>query len=86
MQIVIDIPEYIYKICQGHGDPVYRYIAKGTPLPKGHGKLKDVDKFLEKVKKDREHEIYMHSWTADDVIKYLSSDSYAQIIIEADKS
>lgn len=44
MQIVIDIPEYIYKICQGHGDPVYRYIAKGTPLPKGHGRLKDFDK------------------------------------------
>lgn len=43
MQIVIDIPEYIYKICQGHGDPVYRYIAKGTPLTKGHGRLIDAD-------------------------------------------
>ena len=32
MQIVIDIPEYIYKLCQGHGDIVYKYIAKGTPL------------------------------------------------------
>jgi hypothetical protein len=37
------------------------------------GKLIDVDKFLEKVKKDREHEIYLHSWTADMVLKRLDS-------------
>ena len=43
MQIVIDIPEYIYKLCQGHGDIVYKYIAKGTPLPKGHGRLIDTN-------------------------------------------
>ena len=35
MKVIIDIPEYIYKVCQGHGDPVYGYIAKGTPLPEG---------------------------------------------------
>lgn len=35
MKLIIDIPEYIYKLCQGHGDPVYAYIAKGTPLPDG---------------------------------------------------
>lgn len=44
MKIVIDIPEYIYKLCQGHGDIVYRYIANGTPLPKGHGDLIDRNK------------------------------------------
>lgn len=43
MQIVIDIPEYIYKLCQGHGDIVYKYIANGTPIPKGHGRLIDAD-------------------------------------------
>ena len=37
------------------------------------GKLIDVDKFLERVKKDREHEIYLHSWTADMVLKRLDS-------------
>lgn len=39
MQIVIDIPEYIYKLCQGHRDIVYKYIAKGKLLPKSHGRL-----------------------------------------------
>ena len=37
------------------------------------GKLVDVDKFLKKVKKDREHEIYLHSWTADMVLERLNS-------------
>lgn len=37
------------------------------------GRLIDADKFLEKVKKDREHEIYLHSWTADMVLKRLDS-------------
>lgn len=37
------------------------------------GRLIDVDKFLEKVKKDREHEIYLHSWTADMILERLDS-------------
>lgn len=41
MKIVIDIPEYIYKLCQDHGDIVYKYIANGTPLPK-HERLVDI--------------------------------------------
>ena len=36
-------------------------------------KLIDIDRFIEKVKKDREHEIYLHSWTADDVLDKLDS-------------
>jgi len=36
-------------------------------------RLIDADKFLEKVKKDRRHEIYLHSWTADMVLERLDS-------------
>jgi hypothetical protein len=49
MQIVIDIPEYIYehiKEVYEHSHTVeatYSYIYHGTPLPKGHGRLKDAD-------------------------------------------
>ena len=39
MKLIIDIPEYIYKFCQGHGDIIYKYIAKGKPLPKSNGRL-----------------------------------------------
>ena len=89
MQIVVDIPEELYKATVNGLDAneiwdLRQAIADGVSLPKGHGKLKDVDKFLEKVKKDREHEIYLHSWTADMVLERLDS-WYAPIIIEADK-
>ena len=60
-------------------------IVNGIPLPKGHGKLKDIDKFLKRVEGDRKHECYLHSWTIDDVLQRLDS-WYAPIIIEADKA
>ena len=89
MQIVIDIPEEDFERCkkrfQMRIDIMGDAIAKGTPLPKGHGDLIDRDKFLERVEKDREHEIYMHSWEADDVLQRLDS-WYAPTIIEADKA
>jgi hypothetical protein len=47
MQIVIDIPEYYYKaikeipVEQSTADMMI--IRKGTPLPRGHGRLIDAD-------------------------------------------
>lgn len=47
MQIVIDIPEEIYKKTQNDVyviyDKMYHAIKNGTPLPKGHGRLIDAD-------------------------------------------
>lgn len=48
MEIVIKIPENEYKnICLmsrvGIGMALYDWIANGTPLPKGHGRLIDAD-------------------------------------------
>ena len=44
-------------------------------------RLIDADRFIEKVNKDRQHECYLHCWTADDVLKRL--DSYYAPTIEA---
>ena len=57
-------------------------ILNGTPLPKGHGRLIDVDAFCEKAEADRKHSCYLQSWTADDVILRLKTD-YAPTVIEA---
>ena len=94
IKLVIEIPEKEYKELlksiehyEITGVPIsdlYLAIKNGTPLPKGHGRLIDADKFLEKVKKDREHEAYLHSWTVDNVLERLDS-WYAPTIIEADK-
>ena len=44
-------------------------------------RLIDADRFIEKVNKDREHECYLHSWTADDVLQRL--DSYYAPTVDA---
>ena len=50
MQIVIDIPEDVY-IARKYGEispwvtgTILDAVEQGTPLPKGHGRLKDIDK------------------------------------------
>lgn len=45
MQIVIDIPECFYEYCKAQEDAIEIQLAvkKGTPLPKGHGRLIDAD-------------------------------------------
>lgn len=56
MQVVIDIPDETYnqiieesKLSPRNLDYFERRIAKGTPLPKGHGDLKDADKIANEV-------------------------------------
>lgn len=97
MHIVVDIPEEVYRAYKMdvtlsflNADQrstaswyLISGLVDGTPLPKGHGKLKDIDKFLKRVEEDRAHECYLHSWTADMVLERLNS-WYAPTIIEAD--
>ena len=54
MQIVIDIPEDLYKATVNGLDAneiwdLRLAIKNGTPLPKGHGKLKDTDKLAKEI-------------------------------------
>jgi len=88
MEIVIDIPDHLYNVIKNkectNKNVLTKAVENGTPLPKGHGKLKDTDKFIKRVEEDRTHECYLHSWTADDVLQRLDS-WYAPTIIEADK-
>lgn len=92
MQIVIDIPKKTFEEIQERSiitcgetfaQKLVKYIRNGTSLPKGHGRLKDIDSFIAKVQIDRQHAAYTRSWTADDVLDALSG-SYTSIIIEAD--
>lgn len=87
MELVINISKEEYELVR-NGNKSFRTelelmnaVANGTPLPKHHGRLKDVDAFLSKVKADREHSAYSRSWTADDVLNALDN-SYAPTIVE----
>ena len=59
MQIVIDIPNRIYKIVQNKtlnimdAEILEKAVKNGTPLPKGHGRLIDADVLRKKWVFDR---------------------------------
>lgn len=57
MQIVIDIPECFYEYCKAQEDAIEIQLAvkKGTPLPKGHGRLIDADALTEKAPEIQEY-------------------------------
>jgi hypothetical protein len=51
MNIVIDIPNWLYNAIMEHREPVYSQslgdaVRDGTPLPKGHGDLIDRKELL----------------------------------------
>ncbi len=94
MQIVIDIPNKIYESVQDgtYCGTLYEELKNGTPLPKGHGDLKDVSKIhLNKFVNCKNYLLHpLHSEdfkrgynsAVDDVWNVLRE---AQTIIEADK-
>lgn len=57
MQIVIDIPEEDYNFVKRQvkegvaiTNPWKMFIANGTPLPKGHGRIADMDEAIKCIK------------------------------------
>ena len=59
MKLIIDIPEYNFERIREYydalpeGSVVYAetyYIANGTPLPKGHGRIVDADELTKEIK------------------------------------
>lgn len=77
MQLIIDIPEDYYKaikeipVEQSTADMMI--IQNGTPLPKGHGRLKDVDKII-------------RDGTSKGFCDWYDEMKYADTIIEADNT
>lgn len=86
MQIVIDIDEEDYEnICKIGGLFLQKDIVdcfrKGTPLPKGHGRLIDADLLLEQINQDKREEFSKHQvWLLASV-----HNKRVQTTIEADK-
>ena len=92
MQIVIDIPEKIYKHiifqklpCQQLPYGLSDMIKNGTPLPKGHGRLVDISKIDEdRIESDNPmiHLTINGEYTEAISLDYLND---LPTIIEADK-
>lgn len=100
MQLVIDIPENTYKQIQALARNNYfehdicgnsmRRIANGTPLPKGHGRIGDLDalevEMSNGIKAGLMIEGYENYSNINDMDDCLECVKYAPTIIEADRS
>ena len=82
-ELVIKISEEDYnfvkkQVADGITNPLKIWIANGTPLPKGHGRLGDLDALREEV----------YSWGMNDYdpSDFVDAIDDAKTIIEADRS
>lgn len=93
MKIVVDIHDEIYnEICQGEDIAlrvgsielkdtwVSNVIRKGTPLPKGHGDLKDAQDIINKINLNYNNHQSIDAYSLKDMITTVPT------IIEADKN
>lgn len=90
MQIVIKISEEDYKLIKSYGKGstnyrislnLYEAVKNGTPLPKGHGELKDADAMIKKLCTHEASELF-GSVTCAEIMDFISDE---KPIIEADK-
>jgi hypothetical protein len=93
MKIVIDIPESIYESCKEECEESdaliidnYTYaIGTGIPLPKGHGRIMDVDKIIKKME-EREEYLKDNRSMYETACVETALDMFGETIIEADKA
>lgn len=97
MQIVIDIPEKVKQAFDNAEDEdlygnYYDYnsligkaIKNGTPLPKGHGRVMDVDKIIKKME-EREEYLKDNRAMYETACVETALDMFGETIIEADKA
>lgn len=94
MQIVIDIDDELYKQIK-KDSKVYvlddvniilieNAIYHGTPLPKGHGRIMDVDKIIKKME-EREERLKDDESIWETASVETAIDMFGETIIEADK-
>lgn len=93
MHIVIDIPEKWYRWAKfndiANGSMVSKGIldavGNGTPLPKGCGRIMDVDKIIKKME-EREERLKDNRSMYETACVETALDMFGETIIEADKA
>ena len=91
IELVVKIPEEDYENCIKYDaltSSIYKAIQRGTPLPKGHGRLVDadaLDKLLEKEQEDLNLDDELSKAFGDGLTWASEVLSKEPTIIEADK-
>ena len=94
IELVIKIPEELYNrfgreyreenlISRCTNDAILEALCNGTPLPKRHGRIGDLDKVKNKMLYSYDIGAEIETYGTEEVINYIFSD--APTIIEADK-
>lgn len=88
IQVVIDIPKEDYEYLKSHNkDGLYNAILNGTPLPKGHGDLIDVNRKITVSTYDEQYEEWgEETLTVRDALNRWADDGVTarDVIIPAD--
>ena len=87
IELVIKIPEEDYERCkkryQRHIDIMSDAIAKGTLLPKEHGRIMDVDKIIKKME-EREEQLKDDRSMYETACVEIALDMFGETIIKAE--
>ena len=90
IELVIKIPKEKYNMiknkmyCAIYDVEVYEAVTNGTLLPKGHGRIMDVDKVIKKME-EREEQLKDDRSIWETAGVEMALDMFGEIIIEADK-
>lgn len=92
MKVIVDIPNWLYNAIMEHKEPHYskslgEAVRDGTPLPKGHGKLGDLDSIMNDIN-DSINEMTNIGISVDGQYLWAKLNDVvdnAPVIIEADK-
>lgn len=80
IELVIKVPECFYEYCKAQTDAIeiQLAVAKGIPLPKGHGRIGDLDALRKEIS----------SWGMNDYepSDFIDEIDMADVIIEADRA
>lgn len=82
MQIVINIPEDTYRYFHNGGSigtslMIENAIKNGTPLPKGHGRLKDIDAIIDTLDSS-DRDIYVKECLEEDTPTIIEADTESE--------
>ena len=94
MKVVVDIPNWLYNAIMECKEPQYSQslgdaVRDGTPLPKGHGRLGDLDaleqEMINGIKAGNYEEGYEEYGNINNVDDCVDCVRYADTIIEGDR-
>lgn len=91
MQIVIDVPDEMYDWFdngfpdENDAEKLWQIVKNGKPLPKGHGRIMDVDRVIKKME-EREEKLKDDRSMWETACVETALEMFGETIVEANKT